>query len=286
MADLTKPIPNKQKLRATEMFRIARMKPVIKPTRPHSHPYYYELILLTDGAGKHRIELEEYEVQPGMVFWLNPGQVHCWDFSRIPEGYVLMFRQECLQDHPFFREKGLQWLNQLPSMLLLSPQPRLWLERLMQTSMELPPHAYAQQAAYLVLMLQHLEALIPTVALEPSGPQKALLIQFQALIDRHFRQRWHVVTYCQHLAVSEKKLNQVCKDLSGRTAGDHLRERLLLEAKRLLMHTALTVSEVAYELGFHDPSHFIKFFKKQTNLTPGEFQQKRLAQASMASGNP
>ncbi len=267
-------IPNKQKLPSHELFRIGHMKPVIKPTRPHGHKAYYELIFLTEGAGKHTIELQDYDVQPGMAFWLTPGQIHCWNFSRIPGGYVLMFRSEFIDQHPVIQLKGEHWLKQLPPAIKLSSSYLNWMNRLMKNLIELPEDALHQQANYLMLLLQHIEDAARMGPIEYSGPQQSLLTQFRKLVEQHYIYRLSIMEYAQQLAISERKLNQICKDLTGATARELLNERMLLEAKRLLMHTPLTISEIAYELNFHDPSHFVKFFKKQANITPGEFQQK------------
>jgi len=267
-------IPNKHKLPSHELFRIGQMKPVIKPTRPHGHKAYYELIFLTEGSGKHTIELRDYEVKPGMIFWLKPGQIHCWDFSRIPGGYVLMFRSELIDQHPVIQLQGMHWLEQLPAALNLSPSHLNWINRLIQNLIELPEDALYQQANYLILLLQHMEEAASMQPLEYTGPKQTSFTQFQKLIEQHYLNRLPIIEYARQLAISERKLNQICKELSGGTARELINERMLLEAKRLLMHTSLTISEIAYELNFHDPSHFVKFFKKQANLTPGEFQQK------------
>lgn len=140
----------------------------------------------------------------------------------------------------------------------------------METCVELPAHAASQQSGYLLVMLQHLEESISN-DIRPPATQKALMVQFQELINQHYLSRWNIETYADRLLVSEKKLSQICRETTGRTPNDLIQERLLLEAKRLLIHTSSNISEIAYDLHFHDPSHFVKFFKKQTNLTPGEF---------------
>src|SRR5690606_2590140 len=86
----------KNKLGVDKIIKVSRMKPVIKPTKPHKHEGYHELRYLFKGSGYHQIEMETIEVHPPLGFYLRPGQVHCWDFSSIPEGYVILFKEEAL----------------------------------------------------------------------------------------------------------------------------------------------------------------------------------------------
>ena len=269
-------LPQKQKLPPARDFKISLMKPVIKPTRPHQHAGYHEVIFLTDGAGTHQIEDEVHEVAPGSIFFLTPGQVHCWDFTRIPRGYVLMFRAEWLQ--AAFTGLPPAWpaLYTVPAHLTLSPGDR-WqrLDRLMCNLMDLEPAGPGHmQAAYLYLILEELGQ----ARTQPGAPARpgdlASLERFRRLVEQAFRTERELDHYAGQLGLSPRKLNALCQRLSGRSARDLIRERILLEAKRLLTHSDATISEIAYELGFHDPSHFVKFFKQLTQLTPGAFRSR------------
>src|SRR5690606_4620170 len=90
----------KKKLENHKIIKVSRMKPVIKPTKPHKHEGYHELIFLLKGSGFHQIDMEKIEVLSPIGFYLRPGQVHYWDFSKIPEGYVMLFKEEVLDDFP------------------------------------------------------------------------------------------------------------------------------------------------------------------------------------------
>ena len=80
-------------------IKISRMKEIIKATRPHGHKSYFEIIFLTQGAGWHNIDLQKYPVYPNSIFFIQPGQIHCWEFTEIPKGFVLMFRYDFLLQH-------------------------------------------------------------------------------------------------------------------------------------------------------------------------------------------
>ena len=77
-------------------FKISRMKEVIKATKPHGHKSYFEIIFLTQGAGWHHIDLQKFPVFPNTLYFVQPGQIHCWDLTDIPKGFVLMVRYDFL----------------------------------------------------------------------------------------------------------------------------------------------------------------------------------------------
>ncbi|WP_293010634.1 AraC family ligand binding domain-containing protein, partial [Mongoliibacter sp.] len=88
------PISTKNKLESQELFKISRFKPLIKKTKPHKHEGYFELIFIAEGEGFHWIETESYQVQTPDFYFLKPGQLHFWQFTAIPKGYVMMFKEE------------------------------------------------------------------------------------------------------------------------------------------------------------------------------------------------
>ncbi|HWB91918.1 MAG TPA: helix-turn-helix domain-containing protein, partial [Puia sp.] len=109
---------------------------------------------------------------------------------------------------------------------------------------------------------------------QPFPPQKlALLRNFKQLIDKQFRQLKLPKAYAEQLHVTPNHLNAVCQELVGETAGDLIRDRVILEAKRLLVNADLTITGIAYELNFADGSYFTKFFRKHAGMTPEEFRR-------------
>lgn len=100
-----------------------------------------------------------------------------------------------------------------------------------------------------------------------------LLRVFRAQVERRFRETSSVSSYARALGVSSGHLNDTIKALSGSTAGDYIRTRIMLEARRLLAHSGMSVSEVAYHLGFADPSYFAKSFRRATGRSPVAFRE-------------
>ncbi|WP_244940513.1 helix-turn-helix domain-containing protein [Echinicola rosea] len=239
------------------------MKPVIKPTKPHKHSGYHELIFLSKGAGLHTIGDDTYEVVPPTGFYLMPGQVHCWDFSKIPEGYVILFKEEVLSLYP----KAQSCLFEFPKQFNIAVDSVFF--HLLDTFFT----AFKGNND-----LDFLTAYLNLVIIKSSPFAKRNKINapritkefaaFKQLLNEHFTEIKNVEPYADMLHLSVKKLNEICKSAVNATAREVIKERILIEAKNLLTHTNRNVSEIAFELNFTDSSNFVKFFKGQTTLTP------------------
>jgi AraC-like DNA-binding protein len=107
------------------------------------------------------------------------------------------------------------------------------------------------------------------------GSRSAILVRkFQHEIERHHHDWKTLEPYAHELGVTVNYLNDVVRKETGQSAGEHVRLRRLLDAKRLLLHSMLSVSEIGYQLGFVDPSYFSRFFKRYENVTPAEFRMQ------------
>jgi AraC-like DNA-binding protein len=101
-----------------------------------------------------------------------------------------------------------------------------------------------------------------------------LLQKFNNLVEEHFIQYHKVNEYAELLNVTPNHLSETIKKLTGKTAGDIIHERLILEAKRRLLHSSISAKELSYSLNFNDPSYFSRFFKANTNLSPEGFRKE------------
>lgn len=266
----SKVIGSKNKIEKGLILKVSKMKPVIKPTKPHRHDGYHELIYLSKGSGKHTVGDVVHEVQPPMGFYLNLGQVHCWDFSKIPEGYVILFREEALSSYP----KALAHLFSLKETFKL-PERDLSLIHLAEVF-----YNDFKNNGSLDLLAAHLNTLIYKTLQLPLQRQNIHpnvldeFGRFKKLVQENFLTMKTAEAYAKAMNISIRKLNQLCQTATGENAIEVIRERMLIESKNLLSHTGYPVAEVAYQLNFSDASNFIKFFKSQTTLTPSEYRAK------------
>lgn len=270
MESKPKAIGSKNKIEKGLILKVSKMKPVIKPTKPHRHEGYHELIYLSKGAGQHTLGDQVYEVQPPIGFYLNLGQVHCWNFSRIPEGYVVLFKEEVLSGYP----KALAQLFGMNETFRLSEEDPSVLQLLdifyADYQREQPIEILAAQLnslIYKTIQLPQDRKRVPPTLLDE-------FVRFKKLVRQNYLQLKTAEAYAKIMHISSRKLNHICQAATGSNAVDVIRECVLIESKNLLTHTGLQVTEIAYQLNFSDASNFVKFFKAQTTLTPTEYRAK------------
>ncbi|MFK7787625.1 MAG: helix-turn-helix domain-containing protein, partial [Crocinitomicaceae bacterium] len=99
-----------------------------------------------------------------------------------------------------------------------------------------------------------------------------LFKRFTSLIEEHFSAQRSAQFYARELAITYKHLNVVCKEVINKTAKNVIDDFIILQAKRSLINSEIKSSELAYKLGFDDPTNFTKYFKKKTGLTPNSFK--------------
>jgi AraC-like DNA-binding protein len=107
-----------------------------------------------------------------------------------------------------------------------------------------------------------------------------LLRNFEKLIDKNYLDLRLPKQYAELLYITPNHLNALCNAELGKSAGDLIRNRIALEAKRMLINFSLSVTEIAYALNFEDNSYFCKFFKKQSGMTPDNFRKQIRVNAS------
>lgn len=248
---------------------------------PHRHSFYH-LVLFTEGAGRHTIDFHHFLASPYQIYFMIPGQVHTWDFDEKMEGYVVNFSDSFFQSFLLQPEylDSFSFLDQDSSnnVLMLSEGIR---ERVCGLFEELL-NQNARTSAWRddmvrVLLLQIFLIIEQSDSVDRkknAGKGKnATVRNFIRLIDKHYDRVRLPGQYAEMLNVTPNHLNALCKEHLGIQAGELIRNRIVLEAKRLLINLDLTVSEIAYKLNFNDNSYFTKFFRKETGMTPEDFRK-------------
>lgn len=252
---------------------------------PHRHEYF-TVIFVKSACGSHMIDFTDFDMLPGMVFFVSPGQVHQVLVNNPnPKGDVIMFSPEFLTKNyiseEFISNLGLFYdLAGTPPIKLSRPG----IEKLAAISDNIKTAFESDSvfkldmiASYLKLFLIECNHYAPQRLSEnPQALQsgKSLLKAFKNLLEKNYH-HWHKVNqYAAALHTSPDYLNKVLKSAIGKTAKEYITNRLITEAKRLVIHTSNTNKEVAYALGFDDPGHFSKLFKKETGMAFTEFRKQ------------
>ncbi|WP_166386740.1 helix-turn-helix domain-containing protein [Polaribacter sp. 11A2H] len=251
--------------------------------KPHSHNFYL-CVLFTGGFGTHEIDFNSYQVNPGKVFFLKPGQTHSWQFDTKPEGFIFFHSQEFYEikflDHtlhsfPFY------YSNQNPPFLELSP---LKID-VLKLKFEEVYAEYQQQNLLRELKIINLinsiyidltRAYTADVNLEKlvSTSYSIILENLENLIHQHFYKEKLPKFYSDQLNITTKHLNRVVKKALNKTTSQLISERIILESKRLIIHSGNNLAAIADTLQFSDYAYFSRFFKSKTGCTPMDFRKK------------
>ncbi|WP_143307070.1 helix-turn-helix domain-containing protein [Chitinophaga vietnamensis] len=258
-----------------EDFKIMHHAPINMPVieEPHKHDFFM-LLVVSRGSGVHTIDFNDYAVKARRVFFLAPGQAHQWTMSANTGGYQVMFSAAFLAQQgplwPFFTPSAAPWL-QLDAVQYtqLTHELSLMLEEASQRSVSARILHHRLQIVLLMLQRWYTTAYPEDTAAAPHH----LINRFLVLLEKHYAQHSEVSFYAGKLHVTASYLNLVCRKACGHTAGTYIRERLLLEAKRMLTLTDMDVKGVAYALGFNDTSYFSRFFRRYTGKTPLDFRR-------------
>lgn len=212
---------------------------------------------------------------------MTPGQVHSWNFKGDVDGYIINFSGEIfsalvskgqyLEQFSFFNGVAKESVLQLKGTTL--EEAKRSFEQVIKEAKQ--PDAYSQDMirSLLVNLFITVSRVTPA-SLPPKAMKQTMLIlhNFRKLVDTYYAEKRLPKDYAAMLYITPNHLNALCNDLLGKSAGDVIRERILLEAKRLLINADQSIQEIAFQLSFTDNSHFTKFFKKYTMLTPEQFR--------------
>ncbi|MDR2238429.1 MAG: helix-turn-helix transcriptional regulator [Chryseobacterium sp.] len=252
--------------------------------KPHRHDFY-AAVLFTQGNGIHEIDFQKYYVSAGSLFFLSPGQIHSWELSDDIGGYIFFSSQEFYEIHyvsqklrnfPFFGSvtfpRKIQ-LNQEELMENISLFQELEKEHHSQLMM--------REGRILSLMSQifinatrlfskDLDMLSASAGLSYFKHYQ----DFEDLVEEHFTMQKSIAWYASRLGISPKHLNRVAKTTVRKTATEVITERVVLEAKRMLMYLDESLVEIAFRLGYEEYSYFVRVFRKNSGMTPTQFMRK------------
>lgn len=255
---------------------------------PHRHDFY-SIIIFETGEGAHMIDLIDYDIQKNRIFLITYGQVHSWIKLTDVKGYIINFTKS-------FYNLIYTGNNKIKSDLINSDAtPYIDIDEKTMSEWiklaELINNEYqGEKREYKELICIYLKAILMNYrryhrysvdkTISKSDRKTVLIQQFNELVNLKFKQWKFPRQYADELHITPNYLNLIVKKSLGWTAGYIIRERIILEAKRLLQSTDLTVAEVGTELGFSDKSNFNKYFKIYVGFTPENYRRPSIQKKS------
>ena len=268
-------------------FTLKKMEDVYRKTNgapdiPHRHDYY-TIIFIERGQGTHFIDFTEYEIADRSIFFIMPGQMHQVILTSEPTGWIITFTEEFLiansipdkmiNDIYLFNDYG-----QSPPLPINENDMPVYKNLILQMAhFEKSLETYTQEAVGSLVKVFLIQGNNHCSLRKSNNPQLVetsnhILRTFKQLLNKKYATDHMVSNYADELAVTSDYLNKTVKNLTGKSAKDHIQSKLITEAKRSLLFTNISNKELAYELGFEESAHFNNFFKKATGQTPSEFR--------------
>jgi AraC-like DNA-binding protein/mannose-6-phosphate isomerase-like protein (cupin superfamily) len=274
-----------KKIDNSAQFEFSKLEESYNPydaSAAHRHNYF-EIIYFEKSGGKHEIDFKTYEIEEGSIHFVSPEQVHRLRREKQVTGFVISFTADFFLNEainetfidtlPFFNDSEAS-----PILPVRSREDRNELTQLI-SKIEREFNSVRNDkmemiASYLLNFLLLSRRLYETnqVSKEDLTSRSTLVRNFKKAIEVNFREKKSVSEYAQLLNISSGHLNDTIQKEVGKTASELLYARIILEAKRLLYHSAHSVKEIAADLNYDDPSHFSRFFKNHTGQTPEQFR--------------
>jgi AraC family transcriptional activator of pobA len=254
--------------------------------RAHRHRNLFQVLLIASGGGEMSYETAVVRFAAPAVMLVPPRVAHGFRFTpEATSGWVVSFSEDIADALGDRSGEALERLTTLAAHPLLPLGDASEVARLSQLCRELQEEGFLAREGHRLAM----RALLALVAIEVvrlaasrarSGsvtlaPADARIEDLRRLIDANFRRERLIRFYAERLSMTPDRLNDHVKRVTGVTAGHLIRQRVLTEAKRQLVFTGQAIHEIAYDLAFADPSHFTRFFRKQTGMTPQAFREGR-----------
>jgi len=254
--------------------------------RAHRHRNLFQILLIEQGGGEMSFETATMPFSAPAAILIPATTAHGFRFTpQVTDGWVVSFTEDVADALGDQSGEALARLKAVAADPLVPLKSAAEAKRLSALCADLDEEASLAREGFRLAM-RGLLALIAievvrmgvsrarsgAVTLEPADPR---VDKLRRLIEEHFRKERLISFYAEKLAMTADRLNDHVKRATGVTAGHLIRQRVLTEAKRQLVFTGQPINEIAYDLAFSDPSHFTRFFRKQTGTTPQAFREGR-----------
>lgn len=245
--------------------------------KPHRHADLFQLLFVQRGRAVVEVEGRVSEITEASIQVIPPLCVHGFQFSENIEGYVLTLGAPLVASLEAQLGAPLAILTS-SGCYALNDDARAFNMLFAGLFDEYDGNAPARDLVLssLVNVLMVWISRRGEQAAPPSGPDERnhqVLGRFVKLLEAHFREHLTVESYAHRLGISSVHLNTLCRQLAGKTALQMLHERLMLEAKRSLIYTTMSISQLSDALGFSDPTYFSRFFRRLAGTSPNAFRR-------------
>lgn len=233
------------------------------PQRPSFHMF----MLSRSHRGSHTVDFTEIAVQPGRLFQIRPGQIQVWKTAVDFDATLVLSQPAAPSTHPWFPGHGSYC--DLDTAAATTAETLIDALRRQQTRFD----GDQPTRRLMILLFDALSALFDQARADTADTRLPdVYVAFRNAIETDLTHRHDIVDYARHLGYSARTITRACQQATGQTAKRVLTDRLVLEAKRLLVHTDTPAATISAQLGFSEPTNFTKFFTRNTAHSPTSFR--------------
>ncbi|HWK48702.1 MAG TPA: helix-turn-helix domain-containing protein [Steroidobacter sp.] len=257
---------------------------------PHSHPHFGQIVFVRSGGGLMTVETDRRPFSSPSVLIVPVNTVHGFDYGMDTDGWVLTVAE------PYLRNL----LDRTPELRAVWNEPRILSlavddeetsdirSALLRLDRELDGQAagnvIAAEACLLTVLVAILRRGETATALRQNTTGNAALVRaFRELLERRYREGWTVAQFAAELKTPVAQLRSACLQVEGQPPSNLLHDRLMVEARRILVYSDMSIAQLAYSLGFQDPAYFTRFFTRLCNESPSKYRERKRVSPGDAS---
>ncbi|PWD98855.1 helix-turn-helix domain-containing protein [Marinilabilia rubra] len=240
---------------------------------------FYQILIITKGRGIHEVDFQLIAYSENTVIPVAMGQVQRFTLNPNLAGYAILFTPDFLikenLDYSYLFDFTI-FLHTINPISSIANQAVYTLidEMVSEQQKKLEFNTTEYQRNLLKNFLIQIERNKRQRTDIVYNDSLELFLKFRQLLEENVNYKVRVVDLCEQLNVSEKQLNGSIRQYQNITAKKYIDDRILLEIKRLLVYSTLSIKEIAYEIGFEDPTNFTKYFKTRMKMLPTEYRQQ------------
>lgn len=271
------------------MFSIPDIHPQIPFTSPKLRADYFSFILTKEGSGTYFLDENRFPYGSKTFYFTNPGHLKSYELNEAKEALIIILTEKFLHESvhlEMFREFPFLLAEIIPPQKLPDNEFEEFEMLYKQIFTEFESHSEFKNkilgSLFTVLLLKIKEKFWSNYDPIQEGKENSKIVQsFKHLLESKFKEvlesnqiqsKLQVQDLAADLNMHPNYLNSVIKSKTGKTVNDWISTRTLSVAKSLLINTSLSSKEISYKLGFSEPTHFSRFFKKHTQISPNTFR--------------
>jgi AraC family transcriptional activator of pobA len=261
---------------------------------PNLRADYFSFILTIEGSGVYYLDDNKFPFGSGTIYFTNPGHIKSYELNESKEAFIITLNENFLREnvHP-------EIFAEFPFLLAEIAPPNkpsqddfeefilLYKQILSEFQKDSKYKNKIIGNLFLILLLKIKEKFwLNYNPIDEGNRNSQIVTSFKQLLESESRKvmdgkqndsKLYVQYFAEKLNLHPNYLNSVIKSKTGKTVNDWISKRTLSVAKSLLMSTSYSSKEIAYKLGFSEPTHFSRFFKKHTHLSPSTFRKSSKA---------